>query len=89
LPPLSATNRFNVVVNAVTNPVIDPLNLSPSQISIMVNGPQGPDYSLLSSSNLTSWQVLFTTNSPVLPVMFTETNSGVLPANFYRVQIGP
>lgn len=43
-PPLSATNRFNVVVNALTNPVIGPVNLSPGQISMIVNGPQGPDY---------------------------------------------
>jgi glucuronoarabinoxylan endo-1,4-beta-xylanase len=85
---LSATNAFNVVVNAVTNPVIGNLNLLPGQVGMTVTGPQGPDYTLLTSSNLASWQALFTTNSPAMPFTFVTTNL-YNPAEFYRLQIGP
>jgi len=87
-PPLSATNSFNVVVNAVTNPVIGQLNLAASQFSMTVNGPRGPDYTFLTSTNLTDWQPLFTTNSPVTPFTLVDTNL-TAPARFYLLQIGP
>jgi glucuronoarabinoxylan endo-1,4-beta-xylanase len=85
---LSATNAFNVIVNTVTNPVVGTINLSPGQVGMTVNGPQGPDYTLLTSSNLVSWQALFTTNSPTVPFTFATTNLNN-PAQFYRFQIGP
>jgi hypothetical protein len=87
-PPLSATNSFNVVVNAVTNPVIGPVNLTPGQVSLTVNGPQGPDYTLWTSTDLVSWQTLFTTNSPSIPFTVTDTNA-TDPQRFYKFQIGP
>ena len=87
-PPLSATNSFNVVVNAVTDPVIGSVNYSSGQVSLTVNGPQGPDYTLWTSTNLMDWQALFTTNSPAMPLILTDTNF-VDPARYYRLQIGP
>lgn len=87
-PPLSATNNFNVTVNAVANPVIGSVNLSPGQVSLTVTGPQGPDYTLWTSTNLTDWQTLFTTNSPPIPFTVMDTNADD-PARFYKVQIGP
>ncbi len=87
-PPLSATNSFNVVVNAVTNPVIGPVNLSLGQVSLTVNGPQGPDYTLWTSTDLVNWQALFTTNAPPIPFTVTDTNS-TDPQRFYKFQIGP
>jgi len=85
---LSATNHFNVVVNAITNPVISSVTLSPGQVSFTVNGPQGPDYTLLTSTNLQNWQTVFTTNSPALPYTNIDSNLNV-PAKFYHVEIGP
>ncbi len=87
-PPLSATNSFEVIVNAVTNPVIGSVSFSSGQFSLTVNGPQGPDYTLLTSTNLMDWQTLFTTNSPVTPFTFIDTNL-TDPTRFYRFQIGP
>ena len=86
---LSATGSFNVLVNAVTNPVVGSVNLSAGHISMTVNGPQGPDYTVLTSSNLVNWQSLFTTNSPAMPFTFVTTNNLNSPAEFYRLQIGP
>jgi glucuronoarabinoxylan endo-1,4-beta-xylanase len=88
LPPLSATNSFNVIVNAVTNPVISSVNVVPGQVSLTVNGPQGPDYTLWTSTDLVNWQSLFTTNSPAVPFTVTDTNS-TDPQRFYKIQIGP
>jgi glucuronoarabinoxylan endo-1,4-beta-xylanase len=88
-PPLSATNSFTVVVNAVTNPIINSVAISGGRVNLTVNGPQGPDYTLLTTTNLTSgWQTLFTTNSPATPLTLTDTNFAG-PARFYRLQIGP
>ena len=85
---LSATNHFNIVVNAITNPVIGSVTLAQGQVSLTVNGPQGPDYTLLTSTNLLNWQMVFTTNSPALPYTYIDPNP-VNPATFYRFQIGP
>ncbi|HKW29664.1 MAG TPA: hypothetical protein VJT54_10035, partial [Verrucomicrobiae bacterium] len=87
-PPLSATNSFNVTVNAVTNPVIGSVTYAPGQVSLTVNGPQGPDYILWTSTNLMDWQALFITNSPAMPLTLTDTNF-TDPARYYRLQIGP
>ncbi len=87
-PPLSATNSFNVFVNAVTNPVIGSVNFSPGQVNLIVNGPLGPDYTLWTSTNLLDWQTVLTTNSPPIPFTVTDTNS-TDPVRFYKFQIGP
>jgi hypothetical protein len=88
-PPLSATNNFNVIVNAVTNPVVGSVTISGGQVNMTVNGPQGPDYTLLTSTNImTGWQIVQTTNSPPIPFILTDTNF-TDPARFYRLQIGP
>jgi len=88
-PPLSATNSFSVTVNPLTAPVLDSTTVSASQVSLTVNGPTGPDYTLLYSTNLAVWQTLFTSNSPALPVTFTDTTVTGSPQRFYRIQIGP
>jgi glucuronoarabinoxylan endo-1,4-beta-xylanase len=88
-PNLSATNNFNVIVNPLNQPVLSSVTLSNGQVNLVVNGEQGPDYTLLTSTNLTtSWQVLFTTNSPQIPLMLVDTNV-TDAARFYRIQLGP
>jgi glucuronoarabinoxylan endo-1,4-beta-xylanase len=89
IPVLSATNTFNIVVNPITQPVIASTTASGKTFNFVVNGTQGPDYTILTSSNLTTWQSLFTTNSPVLPWSYTYTNSNGSPDLFFRVELGP
>jgi hypothetical protein len=89
IPNLSATNSFNVIVNAVTNPIVSSVAISAGQVSLTINGPQGPDYTLLTTTNLTTnWQALFTTNSPAMPFTLKDNNS-TDAVRFYRLQIGP
>jgi glucuronoarabinoxylan endo-1,4-beta-xylanase len=91
LPPLSATNTFNVIVNPLTPVLLGPIGSDAGGgVSIPVTGPRGPDYTLLMATNLPAahWQPLFTTNSPALPVTLLDTNHADT-ARFYRIQIGP
>jgi hypothetical protein len=90
---LSATNSYNVIVNPLSSqPALDSINASNGQVTLVLNGPQGPDYTVLTSTNVTdplsSWQVLLTTNSPVTPVtLMIPITDG--PVRFYSIQIGP
>ncbi|MGH7993399.1 MAG: hypothetical protein ACREDQ_07780, partial [Limisphaerales bacterium] len=90
---LSGTNRFNVIVNPLSSqPTVASIGTSGGQVTLVLNGPQGPDYTVLTTTNLTdplsAWQVLMTTNSPVTPVTLTAPISAD-PVRFYSIQIGP
>jgi hypothetical protein len=86
-PSLSATNNFIITVNPATQPALSSIAVG-SQVSLSATGMIGPDYALLVSSNLVSWQTLFTTNPVAMPVMFTDPNRSAA-ARFYRLQLGP
>jgi glucuronoarabinoxylan endo-1,4-beta-xylanase len=88
-PNLSATNSFNVIVNSIPPPILDSVNVKGGQVVLVANGPAGPDYTLLSSTNLTDWQPVFRVMSPVPPVTLADTNYPNGPARFYRIQLGP
>jgi glucuronoarabinoxylan endo-1,4-beta-xylanase len=88
-PSSSATNSFTVIVNPLSQPIVSSVNFSAAQIMLVVSGAQGPDYTLLTSTNLSDWQMLATTNSPSTPVTFVDTNHFAVPARFYRIQLGP
>jgi glucuronoarabinoxylan endo-1,4-beta-xylanase len=87
-PSLSATNNFTVTVNPVNQPVLGSVTIANGQVNLVVNGDQGPDYTLLTSTDLINWQALYTTNSSLLPITLVDTNSND-SARFYRVQLGP
>ena len=89
MPALSATNNFHVIVNPLPPPAISSITTSGPVIKLSANGLQGPDYTILTSTNLTSWQAVFTTNSPALPFTFNYTNSGNEVDRFFRIQLGP
>ncbi len=87
-PSLSATNNFNVIVNPLALPILSAISLAGGQASFTVNGPPGQDYTLWTSTNLTDWAVLYTTNPPTTPVTLTDTNFPGDPERFYRIQLG-
>jgi glucuronoarabinoxylan endo-1,4-beta-xylanase len=86
---LSATNSFTVTVNPLAQPTVSSINVSGRQVSLVATGAMGPDYTLWASTNLTSWKILFTSNSPAIPVTLVDTNLNANPFRFYRIQIGP
>lgn len=87
-PGLSATNTFKVTANPLAQPAFSSISSIENGISLMINGDAGPDYTLLTSTNLTDWQALFTTNPPALPFSVMDTNLSD-PYRFYRIQINP
>ncbi|MGD0258818.1 MAG: cellulase family glycosylhydrolase [Verrucomicrobiota bacterium] len=87
-PSMSATQSFSVVVNPLSAPGISNIAFAGGQFSFNVGGQSGPDYAIETSTNLTQWSNVFTTNSPVLPFNWTDTNSAA-PRRFYRVKLGP
>ena len=70
-------------------PVINSFSLAGGRASLLVNGPGNRVYTLLTSTNLTSWQTLLTTNPSVLPFTLADPNPATNRARFYRVQTSP
>jgi hypothetical protein len=87
-PNLTATQSFNVIVNPLTRPIVS-VALVAGQLSFLVNGQSGPDYAVLSSSNLLNWNTVFMTNSPAMPFTWSDPNPPTLPVQFYRIKVGP
>ncbi len=88
-PNLSATNSFKVLVSPISAPVVSSIATNGAEIQLTVNGPVGPDYTLLRSTNFIDWQPVSTLSSPLPPVTLVDTNYPDGPAQFYRVQLGP
>ena len=88
-PSLSATQSFIVTVNPLSSPVIVSNAWMSGRFSLSVDGQAGPDYAVLVSSNLTSWNVLLITNSPAMPFHWADPDTNTYPARFYRIKVGP
>jgi glucuronoarabinoxylan endo-1,4-beta-xylanase len=87
-PNLSATHNFLIIVNPASSSAFDSVTMSGGATTLSATGLIGPDYTLLSSTNLLTWQTLFTTNPAAMPVTFTDTNQND-SVRFYRLQLGP
>ncbi len=88
-PNLSASNSFTVIVNPISQPILNSITVNSDRINLLVNGPSGPDYTLLTSTNLVDWQPVLTVLSPAPPVTLADTNYPNGPVRFYRIQLGP
>jgi hypothetical protein len=88
-PNLSATQSFNVTVNALTLPNITSPAWAGGQFSLSVGGQVGPDYAVQASTNLAGWNTLFITNSPAMPFSWMDNDTNAYPTRFYRIKIGP
>ena len=88
-PVLAATNNFMVTVIQPAFPILNASAISNGQFEFWINGDAGPDYTIQSSTNLTSWVSIWTNNSPAMPYRWVDTNSMSDPFLFYRVLLGP
>jgi hypothetical protein len=87
-PPLSATQSFSVIVNPLTLPQVSSVGWSNGQFVLRVSGQSGPDYAIQTSTNLTQWSTVFTTNSPAMPFIWQNV-AATNGAGFYRIAVGP
>ena len=90
-PTLSSTQAYAVVVNRPPQPTLQSA-YSNQQFRLRIAGSFGPDYTVQATTNLSdanSWMTVFTTNTPVPPVLWIDTNAGNFPRRFYRALLGP
>jgi hypothetical protein len=81
-----------VIVNLPAAPGIQSFGLTNGRVSLVITGPYNPDYKIQTSTNLAlagGWTTVFTTNSPILPLRWTDSNPLNFSKRFYRVQLGP
>jgi hypothetical protein len=88
-PILSATQSFTVTVTPPAMPVLNAVSITNGQLGFWINGDFGPDYTIMASTNLASWNPIFTSNSPALPCFWVDPNSSAYPLRFYRAVLGP
>ncbi len=87
-PIMSATNNFKIKVNILSQPALNSITLTNGFARILASGTTGPDYTLLTSTNLVNWQPVVTSNSPTLPVVLTDTNA-FGTQRYFRIKVGP
>ncbi len=87
-PTLSATNSYTIAVIPLVPATLSFISAAGGQISMVANGPLGPDYTVLTSTNLLDWQPVLTTNPAAMPFRLTEANLDAA-SRFYRLQLGP
>jgi hypothetical protein len=88
-PSLAATQSFNVTVIPVAAPQLSAVGIVGGQFGFQISGDPGPDYSIQSSTNLSDWSTIFTTNAPALPFNYVDNDFLLEPLRFYRVLLGP
>lgn len=88
IPSQTATNSFTIFVNPLAQTHLKTA-IAGGQLNLQASGPQGPDYTLQTSTNLTDWLTLLTTNSLTMPIPFAITNVSGIPDQFYRIELGP
>jgi hypothetical protein len=87
-PALTDTRSFTVTVNPLAPVVLTPVAYTNGSFNIRVTGTTGPDYVIVTSSNLLQWSDLFTNLSPATPFNYIHLNAGSTN-RFYRVRLSP
>ncbi len=87
--PLSATQSFWVNVTSPQRPALSGGQYAGGVFHFNVTGDSGPDYSVQVSSNLLTWDSVFTTNAPAVPFLWADLATNLFRQRFYRVQLGP
>ena len=88
-PVMTDAKNFSVTVNRPASPGLSNASFTNGQFRLTISGDYGPDYTVLASTNLTSWISIFTTNQPTLPFQFVEPKLTNADQRFYRVRLDP
>jgi len=87
---LSRSNTANVTVQFTNQqPIFFGIQMTNGAFLMNVAGAGGPDFTVLSSTNLLDWDNLFTTNSSPGYFTFGITDMMSMPQKFYRIRLGP
>jgi len=88
-PGLSTTQSFTVTVSKISPPRVVEITVTNDQLTLIIVGDSGPDYSVQASTDLIAWEKIHTTNSPALPFSYTVSNTGSFSQRFFRVLLEP
>jgi alpha-L-arabinofuranosidase len=88
-PSLSATQTFSVIVRPLPVPQLASSINASGEIILALDAIEGPDYGIQASTNLLDWEILFITNAPPSPIIWTNTITGENSMRFFRAVIGP
>ncbi|MCS7337358.1 MAG: metallophosphoesterase, partial [Verrucomicrobiae bacterium] len=89
IPPLYATQRFNITVLAPIQPIIVEPRIVAGQPTMKIWSQTSGTFYIEVSTNLTEWVTLLSASGPLLPFIFADTNWMISPVRFYRVRYGP
>jgi O-glycosyl hydrolase len=89
VPVMSATQRFTVTVSTPSAPVVSVIGVTNGHYGFSIWGNAGPDYTVQSSTNLTTWSGISTETPAVFPWSWIDTNSLATPSRYYRIVLGP
>ncbi|MCX7722813.1 MAG: cadherin domain-containing protein [Verrucomicrobiae bacterium] len=87
-PRLSSTNRFYVIVEPLMPARFSSVGVSSNALRLVITGPSGLDYTVLTSTDLVGWQELVTTNFAVTPFELVLPMTSE-PARYFRLKLGP
>lgn len=89
LPSLTGSQSFSVTVLRPSQPILSQAAISNGAFGLTIAGDLGPDYAVFVSTNLTTWDLLMTTNPASLPFGFSDVTITNHSLRFYRVLLGP
>ncbi len=90
VPSTQASQSFTVTVLQPSMPIFSSPAMSDGIFQSMINGSVGPNYSIFSTTNITSnWQLLLITNPAAMPFLFVDPNSANFQQRYYRISLGP
>ncbi|MCX6895149.1 MAG: Ig domain-containing protein [Verrucomicrobia bacterium] len=91
VPPLSATQSFQIIVTPPAKPFGNSVAYDNGQFRVNISGPAGLDYILQTTTNLNqpNWVGVATNLAAVPPLVFTNLPSPNINRLFYRVLLGP
>ncbi len=89
LPPVTDSKSFSISVNTLAPVVLTAPTYTNGQFAMQISGMTGPDYIIVTSTNLQQWSDLSTNLQPTTPFQFTDPAAGGFSQRFYRVRLAP
>jgi pectate lyase len=87
---VASTNALLTVSSGFySHPQLSGLVFTNGIFSLTIAGDSGPDYIVQVSTNLTSWDNLFTNHAPTPPFNWSDASASNFNQRFYRVLLGP
>jgi len=88
-PEMSATQHVLITVLRPGIPFLSIVGWQQGCPLLSVSGDPGLSYTIMASTNLQDWSVLYATNPPTLPFQITDPQGAALSPRFYRVSASP